>query len=282
MNISEYPGTLLARSFTRPVFLALARGRKSADVFRFLNAFRPLGRRVSVRDFFEAAFEALSRSYRSEYVYKSAIANKIVFGRHSPRTSSLAVELPVGRSIVDLAVFNGVSTAYEIKTEFDTPRRLVTQTTDYLKVFDEVYIVTHPALARLYAGVANAAVGIIALDARDRLKVIRKAVTASQTHDARLRFRMLRRSEYLPRLEAATGKQFDLPNGLIANYCEMLFSGLEKEHGDAIFLDAMRTRTTGLGVSTFLRSLPEHLRVLGYSVHLSHAQRARILERVCT
>jgi hypothetical protein len=265
---------VLTRVFSRPSFEALAKGIPPSEVFR--NAL-PNTSAVTVADLFEECFIALQANHRSEYVYKTAIANRIVFGRHSPKTSSLAVELPVGRSIVDVAVFNGTSTAYEIKTELDTPRRLVTQTPDYLRAFERVFIVTHPDLAERYAEGCDRAVGVLALDARESLKVVKPAASNAQTLEARLIFRMLRRSEYLPGLKVL-GHHIDLPNGLIAAECERLFSDLPREVAHAIFLKAMRSRNTGSDLVSFVLKLPHHLRVLGYASILSAPQRANLLE----
>jgi hypothetical protein len=121
---------LLARMFTRPVFSAIAATGEWERGLGFLFRQRMLrhGPTQSVSDLFESAWKELRTFYRNEYVYKTELANRVVFGRHSPRTTALHVELPVARSIVDIAIFNGTSTAYEVKTEFDSARRLQTQT----------------------------------------------------------------------------------------------------------------------------------------------------------
>ncbi|WP_253938870.1 sce7726 family protein [Dickeya dadantii] len=136
----------LSRFFRRTSFSELAKGGDLKHLISNINVDIFKGKDITFREFFEILFDSLRENYRNEYVYKSAIVNKIVFGRHSPRTSSSAIELPVNNSIVDVAVFNGYSTAYEIKTEYDTPKRLATQAFDYLDVFDKVYIVTHQKL----------------------------------------------------------------------------------------------------------------------------------------
>ena len=52
-------------------------------------------------------------------------------------------ELNVDSSRVDLCRVNGKSIAYEIKTEFDNVSRIEKQISDYLKVFEYVYIIAH-------------------------------------------------------------------------------------------------------------------------------------------
>lgn len=50
-------------------------------------------------------------------------------------------ELPVSNSRIDLCSINGNSVAYEIKTKYDTTKRLLKQVTDYSKAFEYVYVI---------------------------------------------------------------------------------------------------------------------------------------------
>ena len=50
-------------------------------------------------------------------------------------------ELPVSDSRIDLCSINGNSIAYEIKTKYDTTKRLLKQVTDYSKAFEYVYVI---------------------------------------------------------------------------------------------------------------------------------------------
>lgn len=277
MRVELNVARLCARALSRPTFAALARGEDPRRVLGFIDGTGLVSRTDTVAALFEKAFEVLRRSYRSEYIYKTAIANRLVFGRHSPRTSSLSVELHVGRSIVDVAMFNGTSTAYEVKTELDSPRRLATQTPDYLRAFDKVYVVTHPELAERYAAICDERVGVLALGRRDSLQTVREAAPNAASIDPRTLFRILRKGEYKSALERFWGEEIDVPNGVMARHCEDLFSELPRETAHRLFLDAMRARTTDKESSEFISALPASLRVLGYATPLSRAQRDRAL-----
>ncbi|NWC28677.1 sce7726 family protein [Pseudomonas tolaasii] len=277
MQLEIDQARLLSRVLSRPIFAALARGDDPRKLFRSLYESNLINYSWSVREILLYAYKALCSVYRNEYVYKAAIANRIVFGRHSPRTTAMSIELPVRRSIVDVAVFNGTSTAYEIKTSYDSPRRLVTQTPDYLCAFDKVYVVTHPDSAKSYADVCDERVGVLALDSKDRLKVIRVASGNKNNIDPRSIFRILRRDEYVCALEKLQSAPIDIPNGLIAGHCEEFFSKLDVETAHSVFLAAMRQRTITQKNVRFVSSLPEFLRVLGYSTPLSGQQRQRML-----
>jgi hypothetical protein len=276
MQVDIQTARLCARAFTRPTIAALARGKSPTEVLSFLRHAEGIPLTTTVGEFFDATFEIIKNSYRNEYFFKTTITNKIVFGRHSPRTCSLSVELPVGKSIVDLAIFNGASTAYEIKTHLDTPRRLTTQTPDYLRVFDKVFVVTTPALGGLYADLCDPRVGVLVLNGRDSLSVVRTATENFDQLDIRCMYRMLRKSEYQPALEEHFLDTIDVPNGMIARHCENLFLSLPKETAHLIFRNSMRKRKTQGEFADFITVLPKALRVLGYATPLNTTQQNRL------
>lgn len=85
-------------------------------------------------------YSLLKLNYRCEYVFKNEIIAEL--RKHYAHRQSLVVnEFRVGNSIADLAFFNGESRVYEIKTGFDSPRRLEGQMNDYRCVFDKCYLV---------------------------------------------------------------------------------------------------------------------------------------------
>jgi hypothetical protein len=275
---------LIARAFSRPVLEGMARRGTGADVSRKLAS---LGVGLdkatkTVGDMFDAGLEEIGRSYRCEYVYKAAIADRIVFGRHSPRTSSLALELGVDNSIVDAAVFNGTATAYEIKTEFDSPTRLTTQSPAYLRAFDRVFVVTHPDSAERYRGLLDERVGVLALNADNSLSVIRDAVGDISRVEPDVVFRMLRRAEYMEAVEMHFGPQPPLPNALLEAHYRTLFRNLTSLQAHTALVAAMRARTCSPKSADFYSSLPKSLRALGYATPLTVPQRARVLSSLAT
>lgn len=281
MNQTADSLRLLARAFTRPVFAAMAKTGQYRDPLNFL-----LKRRIAIVDkactaslgqWFDDAWGHLSSTYRNEYVYKNELATRLVFGRHSPRTAGFQVELPVGRSIVDVAIANGTSTAYEIKTEFDTARRLQTQTNDYLKVFDKVYVVTHPAHVAKYEQELDPRVGLIILSSKLSLKPYREAESNLHNVDPKVVFRCLRREEYVGAVKGLFGEVPPLPNGHISRYCESLFSTLPPDAAHKVFVKAIRARTTDKSTVDFVAQLPSSLRALGYATPLSRKQRTTVL-----
>jgi hypothetical protein len=271
----------LARVYTRPMFAELARTGNTMPVVDLLLKHAHVEQDLStlrVDELFECGWRMLSTSYRNEYVYKNELATRIIFKRHSPRTAGYQVELRVGGSIADVVVANGTTTAYEIKTEFDTSRRLATQTSDYLKAFDKVFVVTHPAHIERYEREVDARVGIIVLSDQHSLTPYRDASPNAQNLDTRAIFRCMRRDEYLSAIESNFGPVPPMPNGLIGAHCEALFQKLSPEDAHKCLVKALKRRTTGKSDVDFVSRLPPSLRALGYATPLSGRQRATVLD----
>ena len=102
-------------------------------------------------DLLKKSYALLSKHYRCEYVYKNELI-KLLLKRFGSRHSVYFSEFRVGNSIADMVMFNGESKAFEIKTEYDTPRRLDKQLDDYKRFFDKCYIVIPESKSEEYKG----------------------------------------------------------------------------------------------------------------------------------
>lgn len=270
---------VLSRMFTRPVFTSLAKTgdwRAACDFlarYSLLRACSP----QPLACLFENAWKIMKAEYRNEYVYKNEIADRVVFGLHSPKTAALHLELPVARSIVDVAVFNGTSTAYEIKTEFDSMRRLETQTASYCRAFEFVYVVTAPDFAEKYAQAVSPSVGVFALTRSGSLSKTKDAQSNKSYLNNEIMFRCMRREEYLPILAKHRPDLGMLPNGIIASESMEIFRKLRTDDAHQIYLAALQGRKVSGGIPKFVSSLPRCLRALGCGTPLSRVQQDRVI-----
>lgn len=87
---------------------------------------------------YDAYNKILMKYYPNEICIKSNFINKVLLKGKKHVT---IFELPIGTSRADLCKINGVSVAYEIKTDLDNFSRLQKQLADYLDIFDEVYVI---------------------------------------------------------------------------------------------------------------------------------------------
>lgn len=89
----------------------------------------------------------LQKNYPNEISIKSNFINKVIMKTKKHVT---IFELNVGSSRIDLCKINGYSTAYEIKTELDSPKRLESQMKDYFNIFENVYLICPEKKLDLY------------------------------------------------------------------------------------------------------------------------------------
>ncbi len=108
---------------------------KQYDANNYIN-----GEFSTYLDYIEHVYKAMGEKYRNEYYYKNSFIDKMLIAQYGIKNTIALSEFKVGNSIADLVMFNGVSKAFEIKTELDSKTRLKGQINDYSKVFNECYI----------------------------------------------------------------------------------------------------------------------------------------------
>lgn len=274
----------LARIFSRPAVKALASALTTEAALDFWiqhglvkRTFRSSG---NLANLLNAAWDALCEQYRCEYIYKNSLASKMVFYRHRPHTAAFFSEFSVGKSIADIVVVNGTTTAYEVKTQYDSGRRLTTQTADYLRVFDRVYVVAHDSLSCRILPALDTRVGLISVDDSGAMRTQKVAAENRQNVDPAMIFRCLRRAEYLAVIGKETGTVPSAPNGLIGQLCAEEFGRLSPPSAHQHLVRMLRARTTDAQMASFMHALPESLRAAGYATPLSKVERSRLLNRL--
>ena len=134
----------IAKLFSAKVLGELAQRGSSPAVARIIkhSFLADEDPNLPLSDIYDKAFRFLKRpDNRHEYVYKAAIIQKILLGKHSLNTATLINEFRVGTSKADIVILNGSAIAYEIKTERDSLDRLETQIDNYRKMFGEVNVI---------------------------------------------------------------------------------------------------------------------------------------------
>ncbi|MCE4058725.1 sce7726 family protein [Pandoraea sputorum] len=280
MDLLAPQARLIAGLFSRPVFRALAADHVPSSVRVKLAVARgALGvRGGTVGDFFDEAFDALLRDYRSEYVYKNVITKKLIFGIHSPKSAALLTEFWVNLSKADSVVLNGTSTVYEIKTEYDNLARLPQQLADYSKVFDRINVVTHEGAVPAVLALVPEHVGVIVLSRRNALHKEKQATSNIAQLDHWTIFNCLRKQEFVNILERQCGGAPDATPDVFRTRAFELFRQLPKDVMSAEFVREVRKRTTNSEVVDFTSQLPASLKTLGVSEQLSRLRRSKLLE----
>lgn len=166
----------MASAFSKSVLNDLSKRGKSKKFDLIVNSLKDLDvNGKTYAEIYDYFYEKMIKNYRNEYIYKNAIANKIVLGRHKYKKVSYFTEQFIWGAIADVVVANGTTTAYEIKTEYDSFIRLDNQVNIYSKVFDHVNIVIPESKINALLKVVPENIGIIVLSDKFTLQNFRNS-----------------------------------------------------------------------------------------------------------
>lgn len=232
----------------------------------------------TVGNVFDFCYSLLCKGYRNEYYYKNTIAKKILVGRHSIKNSTMFTEFRVGASKADCVVVNGVSTCYEIKTDYDNLGRLGSQVDSYLKIFDKVNVVVSDKYVSSVLHAVPEEVGVILLNKRGAFREIRSSQLIDAPIDIGVLMRSLRREEYVSLVESLFGVVPDVSNTEIFRECERLVTSASSERVRAEFRKIIR-RTRALD-KDFILSLPASLFVAGVESGLARKAKVGLVKNM--
>ena len=187
-------------------------------------------------------YEQLQKSYRSDYVFRTEIAKTLFLSRHTPGETVLLPEFRAYRSKADLLMINGTSTVYEIKSELDNFDRLDSQLSDYLKVFDLVYVVTaenqiEKTLVRL-----PEKVGLISLQNDNSLYTYREATSNIDSINIEIIVDALRIGEIKKMTSFLCGTIPDVSNALMFKACRDLLLNCEPKDVHNVMVKLLKER----------------------------------------
>ena len=232
----------------------------------------------TVASVFDFCYGLLRREYRNEYYYKNSIAKKILLGRHSINSSTMLTEFRVGANKADCVIINGVSTCYEIKTDYDNLTRLKSQIDSYLKIFDKVNVVVSKKNLTSVLHTAPEEVGVILLNKSGTFREMRPAKLTDAQIDVRVLMRSLRREEYVGLTESVLGATPNVANTEIFRECERLLTSAANEKIRTEFRKIIR-QTRALD-KDFILSLPTSLLAAGVEFGTSRKARIGLVENM--
>lgn len=229
--------------------------------------------------FFDWAFRILRvTENRHEYIYKNAIANKVLLGTHSLNTTCMLTEFRAGRCKADVVLFNGTSTVYEIKSERDSLDRLQKQIDEYLGVFDILQVICGENHLAVLERSIPSAVGIQVLTGRFTIREYRQAVSNVANIRPERIFDSLQRHEYLAILEMNGMVVPALPNTQIHAVAAEMFASLTPEQAHQGMVAILKQTRSSIALQHFIQSVPSALKAAALSVPLTQRERTRFVE----
>lgn len=186
--------------FSRSVFTRLVKFKDYSTINSVCRTYDSdyLTPQTTYGDYLKWMYFSMVAKYRTEYVFKNALVNKILaLNKH--RNITVFNEFRVGDSIADLATFNGRSCVYEIKTALDSPKRLAGQSQDYFRFFQECYLVIPKDQLKEYLTCTDDRMGIITVNERSGSTTVskyRKATLLTDNMDVDVLMKVLWIQEY--------------------------------------------------------------------------------------
>jgi len=241
-----------------------------------INKFK--GKEKTYNQYLQYIYKALCDGYRCEYIYKNIMINDLLLNKYKLNSTIAINEFRVGNSIVDIAMFNGISRAFEIKTELDSDKRLNNQLLDYEKLFDECYIVTHESLVDKYLNQKNDTGIIVLHKEKNRLKLdeIRPA-QRKNTIDSETLIRCLRTIEYKNIIENFYGKIPNVSSFKMFDTCLSMMKHIPMNELHSLMMAEFKKRKIEKNV---ILSSPKALKHLCLSLNMNYSAYSILNERL--
>jgi len=286
MTLGKSEASALSRLFSATVFRDLAKDARSPLFARLLdnthfNAHVPP--EATVGTVFEKAFELLSKSgCRDDYIYRAAITEKVLLGRHNLTTATLLNEVRAGSCKADVVVLNGTSTAYEIKSERDSLARLHSQIANYRQVFAAVNVVVGKSHLSKVLKVTPEDVGVITLTDRFRLQTARAAQSSPERIVPTMVLDILRIDEAAAILTRLGHEIPAVPNTQIRSEFGRIFAELDPAAVHNAMVEVIKASRSQANLASFVGSIPPSIRAASLAAKPTPKSRARIKEAVDT
>lgn len=186
-------------------------------------------------------YKVLEKNYPNEYILKNEFLNQWLKNELGTENSIVFNEFRIGKAIADLAMFNGVSKVFEIKTILDKEYRLSNQIHEYKKIFNEVYLIVPQIYLTKYI-VFDESIGIISYESNaKKFELVRKSEKKLDI-DVNVLMEILHSKEYL---QISNNFYNELPKMNAFNQysiCKELISNIPKVELNKIFIKTMKNR----------------------------------------
>lgn len=267
----------LSKLFSKPIIAELAE-KGSSDYLNYIiqksGFIQYIQRDITYAELFEMVLSYLQYFYRSEYVYKFFIVNKIIANQFSHCVTSYYNEFNIANSKADVVLINETSYVYEIKTEYDSLERLSSQIESYKTAFDYIFVLAHPSrIQSLYKFLdCYPEVGLLSLTDENEIQTLREATSNRQNVNPAYIFDCLRRKEYLDIIIKYFGDIGEIPNTQIYTRCKDLFSELQPSIAHDELVHTLQNRKTDSPMKKLISTSPCSLQPLQMGISLTKKQ----------
>lgn len=228
---------------------------------------------INNQNLIEYLYNQLLKNYKSEYLYKNALLNKLLLGRYSLKTSTLFNEFKIGNSIADIVILNGDAKVYEIKTEYDSLEKLNKQILDYQQFANKVYVVSNSKhIDKLLSDYKESNIGVIEFTKTNTFKEVLAAKENKEYFQHDTIFKTLRKNEYLEIVYDYFGYLPNVPNTRIFRESLNLITKINVENFQKIAFQKLKSRKLKCPELLKSRKTPYELKHICYSLNMSNKE----------
>ncbi|MEW6875781.1 sce7726 family protein [Trueperella pyogenes] len=286
MDLDRNEASAISRLFSATVLRDFSENSRSSLFTRLLFRTRlsaSVSPEATVGTTLDQAFKLLRKSkFRDDYVYRNAITEKILLGRHSLNTATLLNEARAGSCKADVVILNGTSMAYEIKSERDSLSRLRNQVEHYRQVFATVNVVASKSHLSEVLRITPEDVGVITLSNRYSLQIARRPKNRPDRVNPIMLLDTLRVDEAKSVLSHLGLEVPDVPNTKIRSELRHIFATLEPDivHNETVqILKASRSQAR---LAEFISTVPASIRAASLAANPDPSNTTRIKAAIDT
>lgn len=254
--------------FSRRVFTGVVNNNLSLLIQLITNYIPQAEWHKPLSNILKKSYSCLARNYRCEYVYKNELINQKLIKEFGTDSTIAFNEFKVGNSIADLAMFNGESKAFEIKSDLDSPFRLSGQMFDYTRLFQKCYIVVSEEALDNYINDIGHGIGIIVMSfVKRHLELIefRKA-EQNEYIDSDLVISCLHTNEYIHLIKEYYGYIPSVSMFDMFESCKKMMKFIPHDKLQHLFLKEIESRKTA---TQRLKKVQKELRQMCLSMNMS-------------
>ena len=202
----------------------------------------PVSHKTSYLQYLKYIYGILEQHYQNEYVIKNSFLNEWLIRELGKTNSIVFNEFRVGDAIADLVMFNGVSKAFEIKTEYDTDQRLDLQLQNYRRAFNQIYLIVPESKLNIYDKY-DSDIGLITYKGQVKNKFCKyREAVGNMEIDPETIMHIFHTSEYKKVVKAYYGELPKMTSFNQFKICSQLIVKIPAEDLNFYFIEQMKSR----------------------------------------
>lgn len=194
-------------------------------------------------DYLKYVYQILEKNYQNEYIFKNSFLNEWLIKEIGHNNTKVFNEFRVGNAVADLVMFNGKSKVFEIKTEFDSIKRLNLQIENYSKAFNQIFLIVPESKLSVYAKF-DESIGLISFNKdveSERFTLHRDAIINNEV-DSETIMKVLHTNEYKSIVKSFYGELPNMTSFNQYNICKDLIKEIPNTELNKKFIEKMKNR----------------------------------------